>query len=444
MEFPPFQETVLPNGLRVIVVEQHDQPVVNANLFIRTGSAADPEAKAGLASLMADVLTKGTPTRTARQISSTIEGVGGSISSAAAEDYVVVSDDVLREQLPLALDLLADVALHATFPANELEIARTRELSALQVSLSQPADVAQRRFERELYGASHPYSHAPLPATVKAITREDLAGFHDRFFRADNALLVVSGDVSTAQVQELARKDFGAWKGGGAPQVAFVDPPARQATTIYLVNRPGSVQSNILVGDVAIRPGNPDYYPLQVMNQIVGGGTDSRLFTILREQKGWTYGAYSQVTRPKDVGYFVANAEVRTAVTDSALTEMLHQLRRIRDEPISPEELNAARSFLVGSFPLRIETASQIASQVARNRLLGLPAEELLSYRDRIQAVTAADVQRVAREYVRPDQAVIVVVGDAAQIYPRLQGIAPIVLSDVQGKPMQPADLTVK
>jgi zinc protease len=408
MEFPPFQETVLPNGLRLIVVEQHDQPVVNANLFIRTGSAADPEAKAGLASLMADVLTKGTPTRTAKQISSTIEGVGGSISSAAAEDYVVVSDDVL------------------------------------QVSLSQPADVAQRRFERELYGASHPYSHAPLPATVKAITREDLTGFHDRYFRADNALLVVSGDVSTAQVQELARKDFGAWKGGGVPQVAFVAPPARQATTIYLVNRPGSVQSNILVGDVAIRPGNPDYYPLQVMNQIVGGGTDSRLFTILREQKGWTYGAYSQVTRPKDVGYFVANAEVRTAVTDSALTEMLHQLRRIRDEPISPEELNAATSFLVGSFPLRIETASQIASQVARNRLLGLPAEELLSYRDRIQAVTAGDVQRVAREYVRPDQAVIVVVGDAAQIYPRLQGIAPIVLSDVEGKPMQPGDLMVK
>jgi zinc protease len=180
------------------------------------------------------------------------------------------------------------------------------------------------------------------------------------------------------------------------------------------------------------------------MNQIVGGGTDSRLFTILREQKGWTYGAYSQVTRPKDVGYFIANAEVRTAVTDSALTEMLHQLRRIRDEPISPEELNAAQSFLVGSFPLRIETASQIASQVARNRLLGLPAEELLRYRDRIQAVTAADVQRVAREYVRPDQAIIVVVGDATQIYPKLQGIAPIVLSDVEGNPMQPGDLTVK
>jgi hypothetical protein len=279
---------------------------------------------------------------------------------------------------------------------------------------------------------------------VKAITRADLTGFHDRYFRADNALLVVSGDVTTAQVQELARKDFGAWKGGGAPQVAFTDPPARQGTTIYLVNRPGSVQSNILVGDVAIRPDNPDYYPLQVMNQIVGGGTDSRLFTILREQKGWTYGAYSQVTRPKNVGYFVANAEVRTAVTDSALTEMLHQLRRIRDEPISTQELDAARSFLVGSFPLRIETASQIASQVARNRLLGLPAEELLSYRDRIQAVTAADVQRVAREYVRPDQAVIVVVGDASQIYPTLQGIAPIVLTDVEGKPMQPGDLTVK
>jgi zinc protease len=444
MEFPPFEESALPNGLSVIVVEKHTQPVVNANLFVRTGSAADPANKAGLATLMADVLTKGTPTRTAKEIATTIEGVGGSISSSATDDYVVISADVLREQLPLALELLSDVSLHPTFPAGELETARTQMLSALQVSLSQPADVAQRRFAKELYGANHPYSMAPLPATVSAIRRADLTGFHDRYFRADNALLVVSGDVSTAEVQELARRYFGGWKGGGAPAVDFVDPPARDSTTLYLVNRPGSVQSNILVGDIAIRPDNPDYYPLQVMNQVIGGGTDSRLFTILREQKGWTYGAYSQVTRPIDVGFFMASAEVRTAVTDSALTEMLHQLRRARDEELSAAELNAAKSFLIGSFPLRIETAAQIASQVARNRLLGLPAEEVLRYREKIQAVTAADVQRVAREYVRPDQAVIVVVGEAAQLYPKLQGIAPIVLSDVEGKPMQPGDLTVK
>lgn len=444
MAFPPFQESTLPNGLRIIVVEKHDQPVVNANLFIRTGGAADPAAKAGVASLLAEVITKGTPTRTAKQISTTIEGVGGSISSTSTDDYVVISDDVLKEQLPLAMELLGDVALHATFPASELEIARTRVLSSLQVSLSEPAEVAQRRFAKELYGADHPYSKAPVPETVKAIRRADLTGFHDRYFRPGNALLVVSGDVNTAQVQELARKQFGAWKAGTVPQVAIGEAPARQATTIYLVNRPGSVQSNILVGNIAIHPDDPDYYPLQVANKIIGGGTDSRLFTVLREEKGWTYGAYSSVARPKGVGFFIANAEVRTAVTDSSLVEMLHQLHRASDEQVSQAELDAAKNFLVGSFPLRMETASQIASQVAQNRLLGLTDEALLSYRDRIQAVTAADVQRVARKYIRPDQAVIVVVGDAAQIYPRLQGIAPIVLSDVQGRPMQPGDLVVK
>jgi zinc protease len=444
MEFPPFAEATLPNGLKVIVVEKHDLPLVNANLFIQTGAAADPAGKAGLASLMADVLTKGTPTRTAKQISTTIEGVGGSISSAATDDYVVVSDDVLKEQLPLAIELLADVSLHPSFPSSELEIARTRSLSGLQVALAEASEVAQRRFAKEVYGAGHPYSQAPVPATVKAIQRADLTRFHDRYFRPENALLVVSGDVTNAEVQELARKYFGSWKRAAVPAVTLTPPAPRQASTIYLVNRPGSVQSNILVGNLTIRPGDPDYYPLQVLNKIVGGGTDSWLFTILREQKGWTYGAYSSAVRPKGLGYFVANAEVRTAVTDSSLVEMLHQLNRARDEQVSQADLDAAKSFLVGSFPLRIQTAGQIASQIAQNRLLGLSENDLTSYRERIQAVTAADVQRVAQKYVRPGQAVIVVVGDAPQIYSKLQGIAPIVLTDLDGKPMDPGDLVVK
>jgi zinc protease len=444
LEFPGFRETTLPNGLRLIVVEHHAQPVANVNLYVQGGSASDPAAKLGLADLTATLLTKGTPTRTAKQIAERIEGVGGNLSAFAQRDYVGISSGVLAENLPLAFQLLGDVALNPTFPASELETARTRTLSALQASLTQPASIAQRRFAREVYGDAHPYGRAPLPQTVKAITRADLVNFHRANFRANNALLVVSGDVSADSVIALARKTFGSWKGGTATPLAFTTPPARGATQITLVNRPGSAQSNILIGDVAVRPDNPDYPALQVLNKIVGGGTDARLFLILREQKGWTYGAYSNITRPKDVGYYVASAEVRTAVTDSALAEMLHQLNRVRDEPVSTAELDAAKSYLTGSFPLTIETAGQIAGQVAQTRLLGLPIEDLTRYREHIAAVTAADVQRVAQKYIRPDHAAIVVVGDAKAVLPGLEKIAPVELYDVEGKVIQRADLDPK
>lgn len=441
--FPEFREATLPNGLRMIVVEKQDQPVANVNLYVRSGSSADPLDRVGLTEMVAELLTKGTPTRSAQQISETIEGVGGDLSASSGLDYVTVSGTVLADQLPLAFDLVSDVALRPTFPQEELEIARTRALSALQVELSQPSSLAQRRFIREVYGDENPYGYASLPATVQAIGRADLTRFHQNHFRADNALLVVSGDVDPARVEALARAEFGEWKGGFSSQTVIADPPARERSEISLVHRPGSVQSNILVGHVGIRPDNPDYYPLQVLNKIVGGGTDSRLFTILREEKGWTYGAYSQLSRPEDVGYFAASAEVRTEVTDSALTEMLTQLRRVREEPVSQQELEAAKSFLVGSFPLRIETAGQIASQVAQTRLLGLPTEALLNYRDRIAAVTVEDVQRVAREYVRPDRAAIVVVGDATKVLDGIDGIAPVTLFDTEGKLLERSALEV-
>ncbi|HET7275847.1 MAG TPA: pitrilysin family protein [Longimicrobiaceae bacterium] len=443
LEFPGFRETTLPNGLQLIIVEQHDQPIANLSLYIESGAANDPPPEAGLANIVAQMLTKGTADRTAEEISQTIEGVGGDLTASAADDYIRVSAVVLADDLPLAFELVQGVTLEPTFPQDELDIVRTRMLSALQAELAQPASVAQRRFVLEVYGAGHPYSLAALPGTVSEIDKADLEEFHDAHFSADNAVLVVSGDVDADEVEELASNAFGEWAGGGVPEPTFIEPPAREAARIYFVHRPGSVQSNILVGHVGIRPENPDYYPLQVLNKIVGGGTDSRLFSILREEKGWTYGAYSRLSRPEEIGYFVASAEVRNAVTDSALIEMLNQLNRIRDETVTAAELNAAKSFLTGSFPLRIETAGQIAAQIAQVRLLGLPVDALTQYRERIEMVSAADVQRVAREYIRPERAVIVVVGDATQVLEDLEGIAPIEMYSVEGDPLEMADLEI-
>lgn len=444
LDFPPFHETVLPNGMRMIVLEDHDLPVLNVDVYVRSGRADEQPETAGLSEIVAEMLTKGTPTRGAQEIASTIEGVGGSLSASATRDYIQAGAAVLADQAELAFELLSDVVVEPTFPEEELDLLRTRVLSSLQAEMAEPGPLATRRFMREVYGEDHPYSLAATPATVRSIDRDLVAGFHARQFRADNALLVVSGAIDPAEAEALGRRTFGGWEGGAVPEPTFVDPPARDEARIYFVHRPGSVQSTIQVGHVAIRPDNPDYYPLQVLNKILGGGTDARLFTILREDRGWTYGAYSQISRPEDVGFFSAGAEVRNEVTDSALVELLSQLRRMRQEPVSVAELEAAKSFLVGSFPLRIETPGQIARQVATNRLLGLPADELTEYRDRISRVTVEDVQRVAREYVRPDQAVIVVVGDATRVLDSLTEIAPISLFDVEGDPLAPASLQVR
>jgi zinc protease len=434
--FPAFHEARLPNGLELVVLEHTAQPVASVNLFVRSGSAADPAQQAGRAGLMAEVLTKGTANRSATQISGLIEGVGGNLNASAGDDWVNVSVSVLAEHLPLAFDLLSDVALRPTFPAEEVETARRRTLSGLQAALGQPGEIARRRFVSEVYGTDHPYGTSPVPGTVQGLTRADLEAFHQQHFTAGNALLVVSGAVPAAEVEALARQHFGAWASGGAERVPLPAPGPRGTTEVLLVHRPGSVQSNIWIGHGGVRPDTPDYFALQVLNRILGGGADARLFQILREEKGWTYGAYSRFTRPREVGYFAASAEVRTEVTDSAVAEILHQLNRLRDEPVPAVEFEAARNYLAESFPLRIETPGQIASQIASARLLGVPIETVTRYPERIRAVTPADVQRVAREHVRPGQAAIVVVGDATQVLPGLEAIAPVRLYDIQGQPI--------
>lgn len=438
LEYPPFEETTLANGLRLIVVEHGTQPIVNVNLYVGAGSSADPVERAGLAGMTADLLTKGTTTRSATEISETIESVGGTIGANAGADWITLSANVLAEHLPLAMELVSESAIEATFPETEVELTRRLTLSGLQSALGQPGTIAQRTFDREVFGSEHPYGVKPIPGSVEAVTREEIQAFHERRFSAANALLVISGDVQFAEAVDLARRYFGDWRQGEPIPVNFPAPRNRAETEIHLVHRPGSAQTNILVGHIGLRPDTPDYYPLLVLNGVVGGGPDARLFQILREEKGWTYGSYSRFTRPLEIGYFSASAEVRPEVTDSTIVEILAQLHRIRNERVPEDELEAAKGFLSGSFPLRIETAAQIGAQIATTRLLGLPIEHVTEYRERVRAVTAEDVQRVAREYVRPEEAIVVVVGDAGDLLPRLEAIAPVRLFDVEGSVLEP------
>lgn len=441
--FPPFQEAVLPNGLRLLVVESRKQPIVSVSLSFAGGNRYDPGGKEGLADIVAGLLTKGAGARDAEQISDAIEGAGGSLGAGAGADFLTIGATVLSPSLPLAFELVADAVTRPKFAESELELLRTQTLSGLQVQLSQPGSIADRAFRRELYG-SHPYGAAPTPASTKAVTRADLLAFQRDRLRPSGALLVLAGDVDLATARRLATNAFKAWTGTPAVAAAPASPPTRTAAEIVLVHRPGSVQSNILVGNLAFTPDDPRWYAARVANKVLGGGADSRLFLILREQKSWTYGAYSDLERRKGLGSFVANAEVRTEVTDSALTEMLYQLKRIGSEPVPADELEAAKGALVGSYPLSIQTADQVATAVTNARLMGLPADFIQTYRVRLGAVTAEQAESAAKAAIRPDQAVIVVVGDGQKVYDRIKGLAPTRIVDAEGKAMTPDDLNPK
>jgi len=438
---PPFQEALLPNGVRLVLVENHKNPVVAFRLAIPAGGNYDVPAKAGTASLVATLLTKGAGSRTADEMSAAIESAGGSLSAFTDDDFLSVSGSVLSNAAPLAFEMLGDAVARPAFSEKELELARTQTLSGLQLELTNPASLASRFLASGLYG-KHPYGRSTTPATVRAISRADLLAFQSSRLRPQGALLVVAGDITMASLRSLAAKGFGAWSGAPGVTPTWPAPPTRSATEIVLVHRPGSVQSNLLVGNLAMTATDPMRFSALVANRVLGGSSDSRLFVMLREKKSWTYGSYSSLSRPRGIGRFEANAEVRTEVTDSALVEMLSQLRQITTDAIPAGELEPAKNALVGVFPLTIETPQQLAERVASVKLYGLPPDYLQTYRNKVGAVTSAQALLGAKRAIQPQKALIVVVGDGTKIYEKLRAIAPVKIVSVEGDPMMPSDFT--
>lgn len=443
LAFPAFGDTTLANGLNIVVIENREQPTVSLSLSFRGGSSLDPAGKEGLAEIVAELLTKGTRTRSADQLSATIEGAGGMLSASSDADFITINSNVLSDKLDLAMQLLADVTRNATFPTEELELARTRYLSSLAAQLAQPEVIAERAFAKEIYG-THPYGRRPSEASYKALTQADVRAFATARLQPAGALLVVAGDVSPEQARALVAKHFPRWTGRAAAVAPFPALPVKRAPDILLVHRPGSVQSNILLGNPTMMPRDTNYYAARLAAHVLGGGTDSRLFLILREQKGWTYGAYAALRRKRGMGHWEASAEVRTEVTDSALNELLRQVHRVRTEVMPDSELTNAKGFLVGSFPLQIETPEQIAGQVATVKRLGLPVDYLETYRERLSAVTPRRAQGAAANFFRRAGLTIVVVGDGEKIHDKLKAIAPVRIVDAEGKALAADDLSPK
>jgi len=443
VDFPEFHERTLRNGAKVLIVENHEQPVVSVQLLIGSGAKHDPAGKAGVASFTASLLAKGTATRTADQIAESIDFVGGSLGATAGDDAISVGASVLTEFLDTALVLMSDIVRNPTFPEDELETERRRALSGLQANLGDPQYLAQRQFLREVYG-EHPYGAMPSPESVRAITRDDLVSFHRTHFKPGNALFVVAGDVRPDDIVQRLERHFGGWSGAAPPKATFPAPQPRSARELVFVHKPGLGQAVFQIGHLLPPATHPDWIALDVAQQILGGGTTGWLFQVLRQEKGYTYGASANFEKQLEPGSIQAWAQVRNEVADSALAEFLRLITKLPEGDFTAADLQTAKDVMTGSFPLQIETPQQVAQQIASARQLGLPNDYVATYRDKVAAITEADVRRAAQAHIHPDRAVVVVVGDATQILDKIEKFGSVRLVDADGKPLARSDLEVK
>ncbi|MFL6256460.1 MAG: insulinase family protein [Pyrinomonadaceae bacterium] len=443
LTLPAVQRRKLSNGLEVLVVEHHELPVVSMNLVLKMGAAGDPASKAGLASLTADMLDEGTTTRDALQISDQLARIGSSLQIAAGWDSSTATLRTLTRHLDAALEIYSDVITNPAFSEKDLQRLRTQRLAGLRQQRDDPNSVANLVFQSVVYGRNHPYGH-PLTgdeASLQSFTPDDVRGFYDTYYRPNNSALIVVGDVKPDAVVAKLEKAFANWKSAHVPAVdVSAAPVQRDHSTIYLVDRPGSVQSVIQIGQVAAPRSSPDYFPLFVMNRILGGASSARINLNLREDKGYTYGASSVFSFRRGAGPFMAQAPVQGFSTKESVMEFMKELRGIRGEmPVSQAELDAAKLSLIRGFPRGFETPDQIANGLELIVTYDLPDTYFNSYTERVQAVTLEDVNRVANRYLQPDRMAVVIVGDRSKIEQGLRSLdglgERISLVDSEGRP---------
>jgi zinc protease len=424
LNLPSPEETTLKNGLKVVVVEQNRLPLVNFRLAFPRGDAFDPPHLPGLTDVMTDMLGEGTASRASRQIAEEVARYGATLSAGANSDFTTVAASALSSYTDEILELMADVTLRPTFPENELALSKANSQQNLIAQRGQPSFLATEALARVVFG-QHPYAVvSPNSESIEAMTRADLSDFHGASFIPNGAVMIVVGDVRRERILENIEQLFGGWPAGAAREANFPSPPARTERAAYIVDRPGSAQSNIVIANLGIKRTDPDYFPMLLMHTVLGANASSRLFMNLREEKGYTYGAYSTLDARRFAGAFRATAEVRTPVTGASLKEFFYELERIRAEAVGEQELNDAKTYLTGIFPIRLETQEGLVEQLAHMEMFGLPSDYLHTYREHIQRVTAEDVQRVANKYVTPEVAAVVIVGDAATITEQVKPFA--------------------
>jgi zinc protease len=423
IKFPPYQMQTLPNGLQVVAVLHHEQPVVSMRLLVRAGSASDPKGKLGLARLVASLLDQGTTTASAQQMNDAIDFIGGAMGAGAGSDLTFLNTLVMKDSFEPGLRLLSDMARHPAFKQEEIDRQRQQTLSGLQVSLTDPEWVANSVFDRLVYGF-HPYGmpDGGTPRTLAGLTRDDVVAFHARYFTPNNAILAIVGDVTAEEAFSMAGKVFGDWPRREVTPETFTQPPD-PTRRVIVVNKPDAVQTEVRVGHIGIPRKHSDYMALNLATRILGGEGSNRLHQVLRTERGLTYGAQAQMDTLKEGGDIEAQTNTRSEATGEVLRLIVDEFWRMQRERVGEAELASAKAYMTGSFPLTIETPEAIATQVLNVLFYGLPLEDLQNFRDRVNAVTVDDIQRVALYYYKPDRLSVVLVGNLAAFAPQLRGV---------------------
>ncbi len=414
--FPPFERRTLANGLRLVVAPVHKLPVVSVAAVVDAGASADPAGKEGLAVLTARALDEGTAEFDALALADRVERLGASLDAGADWDAAIVSLTTLAPRLEEAFAVLAEVLARPAFPEREVERLKAERLADLLHLRSDPGGLADAALAEAVYAPGSRYGRPEGGGAeaVRGLTRDDVAAFHAARYRPAATTLVVAGDVSADDAEALVARALGGWEGAAPAPAAADDRPGSAARRAVLVAKPDAQQSELRLGHVGAPRATPDYFPLLVMNSILGGLFNSRVNLNLRERHGYTYGARTGFDWRRGAGPFAAESAVATDKTVAAVREVLAEVGRMRDEPVAAEELSLATSYLDGVFPIRYETTSAIASALAALVIFGLPDDYFGAYRSRVRAVTADDVQRVAREYLRPERLQLVVAGAPA------------------------------
>jgi len=435
VSFPDYRTETLPNGLKVFIIEDDRKPTVTFRLVVRSGSIADGD-KIGTSSFVAGLLNRGTEHRDAATFALETDSLGVTVEASSGPDAISVAAGGLTKYTDRILDLFSDAVLHPSFPAEQFARMQRKTLSALDAEKQQPSSLAGKLAGKVVFG-SFPYGNYLKPEDVISMKREDLATYHRTHFLPNNASLAVVGDVKADAILALIQKTFGSWQKGEVPAVKLPELPKLHGLTIHLVDRPGSVQSNIIVLSAAPPRNNPDLPELNVVNSTLGGGFSGRLFQNLREKHGWTYGSMSAFDYKKLASDFEATAETRNEVTGPATAEILKEIVRIREEPAKEDEIALQRQYNVGNYLLSLENTSRTAQRVQDIDLYGLPADFYKTYAHRMSVVTPAQVEELAKKYLTAEDVAIVVVGEAKEIRPELEKIGKVIVYDQELEPVK-------
>jgi predicted Zn-dependent peptidase len=410
----------LDNGLQATLVEYGALPKVTVNVIMRTGNINEGPEQVWLADLTGDLLKEGTTSRSATQIAQEAARMGGSVNIGVGLDQTFVNGDVLSEFGPDLVALMADVLQHPAFPESEVERLKRDRLRTLGIQTSQPQSQAMAKFRSEMYG-DHPYGRIfPTEVMLQRYTLDDIQAFYDANAGAARTHVYVSGKFNKRAMERAIRDAFGDWEQGAEVEMVEVAPQSERV--IHIVDQPGAAQSNVYIGLPVIDPSQEDYVALQVTNALLGGSFGSRITSNIREDKGYTYSPFSQVsTRYRDA-YWAEVAAITTDVTGPAIQEIFNEIERLREEPPPQEELEGIQNYLAGTFVLQNSSRGGIINQLAFLDLHGLPKSYLTNYVQNVYAVTPEEVQRIAQEYLRPEDMLIVIAGDKSKVQPQVSG----------------------